>query len=356
MKNGRIVRIGEFIQSHALILPNGGRTKTALQPTNGVSTLNMSEVKGVIEYEPSEYAFTAYAGTRLDEINLMLAENNQFLPFDPLFNKSGGTLGGTVATNMNGPGSYRYGGIRDFVLGIKFFDDQARLIHSGGKVVKNAAGFDISKLMVGSLGHFGTIVELSLKVFPRPPEYATATSNYPTIGSAMESVKRLASSPIEIFCLDLEPNENGYLVLIRLGGMRAGFDDRIERMNYFINDLEIVESNKELNYWRDIQEFKWLPKNSLLIKIPITPKDVSKIEHFLKENESVHRYSVGANVCWVAWQKSLDSLDQFLMQENLSGLTILGSTNKTRLGASKTGEFYQRVKDALDPSGKWAKV
>ena len=356
MNNGHNEEIGEFIQSHSQILAYSGKTKTALMAPTEIATLDMSEVSGVIEYEPSEYTFTAYAGTRLDEVNHMLAENDQFLPFDPLLIELGGTLGGTVAANMNGPGRYRFGGIRDFVLGVKYFDDQARLIRSGGKVVKNAAGFDIPKLMVGSLGSFGALFELSFKVFPSPDEYTTVISSHPTIRSALECLVRLTASPIEIFCLELEPNDNRYHLRIRLGGLREQFTNRIERIKQLIGDLEIMDSAKEENYWRKFREFQWRPDDTSLIKIPLTPKLVPKLDDFLEANNTIRHYSVGANVAWVAWSQQIDHLDQFLKGENLSGLTILGSTDQIRTGAWDPGVFYQRVKEALDPSGKWAEV
>jgi glycolate oxidase FAD binding subunit len=356
MNNAKIDDAGEFIQSHSKILAFGGKTKTALQASTEIAVLDLSEISGIIEYEPSEYTFTAFAGTQIDEVNHMLAENGQFLPFDPLFSQLGGTLGGTVAANMNGPGRYRYGGIRDFVLGVKYFDDQARLIRSGGKVVKNAAGFDIPKLMVGSLGCFGALVELSFKVFPHPAEYTTVVSSHLTISDALESLVRLSASPIEIFCLDLEPGEKVYRLRIRLGGIRELFDDRIERLKQFTGDLEIMESDQDLIYWDNIREFQWLPIDTILVKIPTTPKLIPKLDQFLEENEIMRRYSAGANVAWVAWPQPLDNLDRFLKQEDLSGLSILGPTNQIRLGASNPGIFDQRIKDALDPSGKWVKV
>jgi glycolate oxidase FAD binding subunit len=356
MNNALIEATGELIQTHAQILAYGGKTKTALQTTAEITELDMSGFSGVIEYEPGEYAFTAYAGTKLAEINHMLAENGQFLPFDPLFIDRGGTLGGTVAANMNGPGRYRYGGVRDFVLGVKYFDDQARLISFGGRVVKNAAGFDIPKLMVGSLGSFGALVELSFKVFPRPPEFTTAISSKPSLSSAIESLNRLTTCPIEIFCLDLEPDADGYHILIRLGGISNLFIDRIERLKEYAGDLEIMEIGEEQKYWENIRELQWLPGDSALVKIPLTPRILPKIDQFLKSNNTIRRYSAGANVAWVAWSQSLEILDHFLTQNELSGLVILGSTDPVHLGTWNLGEFYQRVKDALDPSGKWAEI
>ena len=356
MNNGQIEELGEFIQSHSQILAYSGKTKTALMAPTEIATLDMSEVSGVIEYEPSEYTFTAYAGTRLDEVNQMLAENDQFLPFDPLLIELGGTLGGTVAANMNGPGRYRFGGIRDFVLGVKYFDDQAKLIRSGGKVVKNAAGFDISKLMVGSLGSFGALFELSFKVFPSPAKYTTVISSHLNLSNALECLVRLTASPIEIFYLELEPGDNRYLLRIRLGGLPEQFTNRIARLKQLIGDLEIMDGNEEENYWRVIREFQWLPDDTSLIKIPLTPQLVPNLDEFLEANDAIRRYSAGANLAWVAWPHHIDDLNHYLKGEHLAGLTILGSTDQRRIGATEPGVFYQRIKDALDPSGKWARV
>ena len=108
----------------------------------------------------------------------MLAEHGQYLPFDPPLAAAGATLGGTVAAGLSGPGRYRYGGVRDFVLGVRFVDGMGNLVRGGGKVVKNAAGFDFPKLMVGSLGRLGVLAELSFKVFPQPPAFATLAVSY----------------------------------------------------------------------------------------------------------------------------------------------------------------------------------
>ncbi len=356
MNNGSIDELGEIIKSQDRLIAFGRKTKTALEAPQDVTTLDFSKVHGIIEYEPSEYTFSAYAGTRLDTINQMLSENGQFLPFDPPLIKHGGTLGGTVATNLSGPGRYRYGGVRDFILGVRYFDDQARLIRSGGKVVKNAAGFDIPKLMVGSLGNLGALIELSFKVFPRPPAYTTLVSNFLSLPEALKSLIQVTSSPIEVLCLEIEPKTESYDLRIRIGGTPELFNDRIERLKQFIGDSEILDGDDEARYWEGVNEFNWIPMNSTLVKIPLIPNLVPELDTFLKQNEAVRRYSVGANVAWIAWTQPLEILDQHLKDAKLVGLTILGSTHQTHLGVWQSGNFYQRVKKALDPTGKWAQV
>jgi glycolate oxidase FAD binding subunit len=356
MNNGVLTELGDYIRSQSKLLAVCGGSKDALRIPQGASALDMKEITGIIEYEPSEFTFTAFSGTRLEEVDSMLRSNGQFLPFDPPFAKRGATLGGTVAAGLSGSGRYRYGGLRDFILGIKYFDYQGQLIRSGGKVVKNAAGFDMSKLMVGSLGGFGALVELSFKVFPRPTEYWTLSAKYPTLRLALDKLIRLSALPMEIDSLDLEPRKSDYILRIRLGGESSLFPKRIEQLEKEIGEYEILKGNSDTDYWEKLQEFSWLPEGNILIKIPLTINQVPDLEGFLLENKSIRRYSTGANVAWISWAGSLDKLDQFLLINRLAGLTLLGSAEKTKLGDWNTGEFYQRIKKALDPSGKWAEV
>ena len=109
----------------------------------------MTGLNGVLEYEPSEFTFTALAGTPVRDIAAILAERGQYLPFDPMLVGAGSTLGGTVASGLSGPGRFRFGGLRDFILGVRFVDGGGRLLRLGGKVVKNSAGFDVPKFFVG---------------------------------------------------------------------------------------------------------------------------------------------------------------------------------------------------------------
>ena len=190
-------------------------------PRDGVFALDVSGLSGIIEYEPGEFTFTALAGTPIAEIDAALAEHGQFLPFDPPLVEAGATLGGTVAAGLSGPGRYRYGGVRDFILGVRYVDGAGKVVRTGGKVVKNAAGFDISKLMVGSLGAFGILIELSFKVFPKPEAYATFRVPHPTLDDALATLHRLTSSQMDFFAIDLEPAPDVAILWVRLGGLTA---------------------------------------------------------------------------------------------------------------------------------------
>lgn len=356
MKPNSIEEASEIIGSNPNLFVSGGRTKTAINASEKYFKLDMSSFSGILEYEPSEYTFTALAGTRLDEIDTMLAENDQFLPFDPPLIEHGSTIGGTISSGLSGPGQYRFGGIRDFVLGINFLNGKGKLIHSGGKVVKNAAGFDIPKLMVGSCGSFGAIFDVSMKVLPRPEKYVSIRSAFESIQEALIKLSELTASPFEFYCLDLKPLKPGIEIIVRLGGDPRLFTNRIQRLEQILANIRIIDGEDEVDYWHNEREFNWIGADSILVKIPVTPKLLPELDDFLARCDCERRYSVGANVAWVAWSQPVDSLDQFLNQKRLSGRAILGTTQRSMMGSGNTGSFYQRIKRALDPDGKWAEV
>src|SRR5690606_29722305 len=138
------------VQSASKVMPTGAGTKPALygQASDAVR-LDLRKLTGILEYEPGEYTFTARAGTPLAEIVAALTEHGQYLPFDPPFIDAGATLGGTIAAGLSGSGRFRFGGLRDFLIGVRMVDGRGTLVRGGGKVVKNAAGFDLPKLMIG---------------------------------------------------------------------------------------------------------------------------------------------------------------------------------------------------------------
>src|SRR3954469_7476851 len=135
--------LAEAVRSAPRVIVHGAGTKPRLaKVADDFVRISTTRLRGIVEYEPSEFTFTALAGTPLKEIIAALAERGQYLPFDPVLADTGATLGGTVASGLSGPGRWRFGGLRDFILGIQFADGEGRLLRMGGKVVKNAAGFD----------------------------------------------------------------------------------------------------------------------------------------------------------------------------------------------------------------------
>src|SRR3954452_23844304 len=205
----------DAVRSTPHLLAVGAGTKPRLSSVDAVK-LSTARLRGISEYDPSEFTFTAGAGTPVSEIAAALAERGQYLPFDPMLVDAGATLGGTVAAGPSGPGRFRFGGLRDFILGVRFVDGAGRLLRMGGKVVKNAAGFDLPKFFVGSLGRFGVLAELTFKVFPRPAASLTLRLNAETLDAAATILNEAGSSRFEFETLDVAPQELG--VLARLAG------------------------------------------------------------------------------------------------------------------------------------------
>lgn len=151
----------------------GGDTKAFYgRPTAG-EPLDTRGLRGIVSYEPSELVVTLRAGTPLAELEALLAERGQMLAFEPPRFAPGGTVGGCVTAGLAGPRRAAVGGVRDFVLGLRMIDGRGDLLRFGGEVMKNVAGYDVSRAMAGSLGTLGLIVEVSLKVLPRPPAEAS---------------------------------------------------------------------------------------------------------------------------------------------------------------------------------------
>lgn len=146
----------------------GGGTKDFLGEARTGELLDMRGLAGVIDYDPSELVITLRAGTLLAEVEALLAERGQFLAFEPPSFGAGSTIGGVVAAGLAGPRRASVGSIRDYVLGASLLSGDGALLEFGGRVMKNVAGFDLSRLVCGSLGVLGPVVHLSLKVLPVP--------------------------------------------------------------------------------------------------------------------------------------------------------------------------------------------
>jgi glycolate oxidase FAD binding subunit len=130
--------------------------------------LDTGSYSGIVAYDPTELVITARAGTLLAEVEAALGQNNQMLAFEPPYFGPDATMGGMVASGLSGPRRQHVGAVRDFVLGAVLMDGKGEVLHFGGQVMKNVAGYDVSRLLAGSLGTLGLIVEVSIKVLPKP--------------------------------------------------------------------------------------------------------------------------------------------------------------------------------------------
>src|SRR5687767_4858918 len=207
----------DIVRSTQRVIAVGAGTKPRLsQVSDEFTRISMTRLKGIVDYEPSEFTFTAMAGTSLKTIAAELSQSGQYLPFDPLLADAGATLGGTVAAGLSGPGRFRFGGLRDFILGVRFVDGVGRLLRLGGRVVKNAAGFDVPKFLVGSAGRFGVLAEITFKVFPRPPASRTLRLEAKDAAAKTKIFVEAANTRWELDALDSTMEESA--VFARLAG------------------------------------------------------------------------------------------------------------------------------------------
>jgi glycolate oxidase FAD binding subunit len=159
--------------------------------------LDLRGHQGIVAYEPSELVITARCGTPLSQLAAALAEKNQFLAFEPPGFGGDPTLGGIVAAGLSGPRRAYAGAARDFVLGARLLGADGEYLRFGGEVMKNVAGFDVSRLLCGSLGILGIITEVSVKVLPRPRTEQTLRLGM-TAAEAVESFNRWAAQPLPL--------------------------------------------------------------------------------------------------------------------------------------------------------------
>ena len=190
----------------------------ALTPQDGHCLLDMTAYRGIVNYQPSELVVTARAGTPLAELEAELAAQGQMLAFEPPHFGPDATVGGCVAAGLAGPRRVAAGGVRDFVLGARLLDSHARMLAFGGEVMKNVAGYDVSRLLAGSLGIFGALLEVSLKVLPRPMQELTLLREA-TQDEALALFSQWRGKPMPISASCWVPQDDGHGQLaVRLSG------------------------------------------------------------------------------------------------------------------------------------------
>lgn len=159
--------------------------------------LDMTHYSGIVDYEPTELVITARAGTRLTDLEAVLDQHGQMLAFEPPHFGATATLGGCIAAGLSGPHRAAAGSVRDFVLGVRLLDGKGRDLRFGGQVMKNVAGYDVARLMAGSMGTLGVLLEVSLKVLPKPAAEITLHMSMDE-AEAIEKMNQWAGKPLPV--------------------------------------------------------------------------------------------------------------------------------------------------------------
>jgi len=190
-------RIAQAAASGRALRLRGGGTKDFYGGELRGEILDLRDYRGIVSYEPTELVVTARCGTPLAELEAHLAEHGQCLPFEPPHFGAGATVGGCIAAGLSGPRRAAAGAVRDFVLGARLIDGRGRLLSFGGQVMKNVAGYDVSRFVVGSLGTLALIAEASLKVLPKPQRELTLELEMPE-ERALGALNAWAPQPLPI--------------------------------------------------------------------------------------------------------------------------------------------------------------
>jgi glycolate oxidase FAD binding subunit len=240
----------------------GGSTKSWYGNPNQYAKLNTRTYSGILEYQPEELVITACAGTPLKEIEAALKEKNQVLAFEPPHFGEQATFGGAIAAGLAGPGRISVGNFRDFVLGARILDGKGQDLSFGGKVMKNVAGYDVSRLMPGSMGTLSLLLEASVKVLPKPAATATLRCRI-SQDKALKILNEWAGQPLPLSASCWIGNANGDGELtIRLAGAAAAVKSATPLMSAQVN-AQIVSPEEAENFWNQLREQNLPPFTNL---------------------------------------------------------------------------------------------
>ncbi|MDP2708417.1 MAG: glycolate oxidase subunit GlcE, partial [Burkholderiales bacterium] len=206
--------------------------------------LGVGAYRGIVDYEPTELVITARAGTPLAEIEAVLRDKGQMLAFEPPHFGSSSTLGGCIAAGLSGPRRPYTGAARDFVLGVRMLDGAGNDLRFGGQVMKNVAGFDVSRLMAGSLGTLGVILEVSLKMLPLPA-METTLRRAQAAAEAVALVNEWAGRPLPVSATAWTDGN----LMVRLSGAAAAVDAAAKKLGG-----ERIAAEAAARFWQGIRE------------------------------------------------------------------------------------------------------
>jgi glycolate oxidase FAD binding subunit len=292
------------------------------------------------------------AGTKLIEVVDALKANGQYLPFDPPLASEDATIGGTVAAGLSGPGAYRYGPLKDFIIGVRFVDGLGDLIRGGGKVVKNAAGFDFPKLFNGSMGRLGILTEVSFKVFPEPRAYVTLQTTYQNPKEALKVLPLLKGFDLEGVELDADWN-----LSLRLGYQESTMEAREKGLKSLIGkSLRLTLGEEESTSWKKIKTFDWHETGNHLFKTATHPESALGFLEAIDRSQWKTHISNGGKTLYLSGNAFTESqsLDTLLKAHQLTGLQLKGQVSEHPLiGKTSNLPFINRVQKALDPEGRF---
>jgi glycolate oxidase FAD binding subunit len=360
------------------VLVRGGGTQLGLgfPPEGGDILLSTTRLDRVVEYNPQDLTVTAQAGLRLAALQETLGGSRQWLALDPPIGPEA-TLGGLVATNATGPRRLRYGGVRDQIIGVRFVTADGTIAKAGGKVVKNVAGYDLSKLMTGSLGTLGVIVEVAFRLYPLPQASRTVALSSAEPGLLCELAVRVIATTLVPTVLDVAGStvsEGAYTLAARFeSGAEAAEDQAralIELADALGTDASVLRDDEEADFWQRLDAGQQPSRgagSTLTLKVSLLPSDVADWLGSLDETarrlalEARWRAHAGHGLIFVHLAGDEDTLAQAVEALRRAALERRGSlvvwdapaalaARVDVWGPSPAVELMRRVKASFDPN------
>lgn len=323
----------------------GGNSKAFYGLPVEATPLDVSQHSGVLNYEPTELVITARAGSRLADIEKLLDENGQMLPFEPPAFAESATLGGTIACNLSGPRRAYAGAARDFLLGCKIINGKGEILSFGGEVMKNVAGYDVSRLMAGAMGTLGVLLEVSLKVLPKPETELTQQLTC-TVDQALDRLHAWSQTPMPITASSYHDNQ----LHIRLSGAGNAVAAAVQNMGGETLDNAAA-------YWHNLKEqsLAFFEGDEALWRLSIASDTPANLFNALDDTRILYEWG-GA----LRWLKGNISEEQILNIARDAG----GHATLFRAGANMSDNrpafqslpnellpIHRNLKQAFDPNG-----
>jgi glycolate oxidase FAD binding subunit len=258
------------IRAAEAVRPRGGGTKLGWSPRTEAVDFDTKRLDRIVEHNEGDFTAILEAGVPLVEAQAAFGRAGQMLALDPpLGEGSAATIGGVIATGDSGPLRHRYGGVRDVVVGMTVVLSDGTIAKSGGKVIKNVAGYDLAKLFAGSFGTLGLIARVAVRLHPAPARTATVTARTDDPDALAGAVGALAALPLEADCLDAFWEGGEGRLAVRFGSSTAAEQARAAAAHVELGDVAIDEDDTEA--WARIRD---LQRGDLVVKVSGRPADL----------------------------------------------------------------------------------
>ena len=278
-----VTQVAQAVANGTALRVVGGGSKSFYGNPVEAEVLEVGLHSGVIDYDPAELVITLRAGCKLDQVEALLAENNQMLGFEPLHLGDNATIGGAIASGLAGPRRAYAGGVRDFIIGVKILGGRGEVMNFGGRVIKNVAGFDVSRLMAGAQGTLGIILEASLRVIPKFETEQSLGFEHDSAQAHIRWINELGSKPLPLSASCWYQGRS----YIRLSGSQQGVDSAAAKL----------EGVPESDIWKQLREqkhdFFTRHENIMRLSVPQTSEDQYPGESQLIEWNGAQRWLGG---------------------------------------------------------------